>query len=98
TVSATLSLHDALPISSENPAGDRERGDWGGIVLNGRSICNFPADECVGEGSSGQYGGDQLDDNSGRIVYTRIEFAGYEVSFGNRSEEHTSELQSRENL
>src|SRR5690606_31931571 len=70
-------------FTSENPAGERERGDWGGIVLNGRSICNFPADECVGEGSSGQYGGDQLDDNSGRIVYTRIEFAGYEESFGN---------------
>jgi hypothetical protein len=70
-------------FTSEAPVGQRERGDWGGVVLNGRSICNFPADECVGEGSSGQYGGDVLDDNSGRLVYTRIEFAGYEVSFGN---------------
>jgi hypothetical protein len=70
-------------FTSELPAGQRARGDWGGVVLNGRSICNFPANECVGEGSSGQYGGNVLDDDSGRIVYTRIEFAGYEVSFGN---------------
>ena len=70
-------------FTSEAPAGERESGDWGGVVLNGRSICNFPAAECVGEGSSGEYGGDVLDDDSGSIVYTRIEFAGYEVSFGN---------------
>lgn len=70
-------------FTSERPEGQRERGDWGGVVLNGRSICNFPEGECVGEGSSGEYGGDVLDDSSGRIVYTRIEFAGYEVSFGN---------------
>lgn len=70
-------------FTSENPVGQRERGDWGGVVLNGRSICNFPASECVGEGSSGPYGGDILDDNSGVMMYTRIEFAGYEVSFGN---------------
>ncbi len=70
-------------FTSENPVGQRERGDWGGVVLNGRSICNFPASECVGEGSSGPYGGEILDDNSGVMTYTRIEFAGYEVSFGN---------------
>src|SRR5690606_34217989 len=70
-------------FTSANAPGSRQRGDWGGVVLNGRSICNFPAGECVGEGASGPYGGDVLDDDSGRIVYTRIEFAGYEVSFGN---------------
>ncbi|MEK9501774.1 fibronectin type III domain-containing protein [Gaopeijia maritima] len=75
----------AAPVvfTSDKVNGTPGRGDWGGVVLNGRSICNFPAGECVGEGNSGPYGGDQLDDNSGRIVYTRIEYAGYEVSFGN---------------
>ncbi len=72
-----------IVFTSSAPAGTRQRGDWGGIVLNGRSTCNFPADECVGEGSSGAYGGDDLDDNSGVLRYVRIEFAGYEVSFGN---------------
>lgn len=70
-------------FTSSNPVGQRRAGDWGGVVINGLSLCNFPADECVGEGSSGTYGGANRDDDSGRIVYTRVEFAGHEVSFGN---------------
>lgn len=72
-----------IVFTSSATAGTRARGDWGGLVINGRSTCNFPADECVGEGSSGSYGGGILDDNSGVLRYVRIEFAGYEVSFGN---------------
>ena len=70
-------------FTSSSPEGERVAGDWGGVVINGRSLCNFPAGGCVGEGSSGSYGGTELNDNSGVIAYTRIEFAGYEVSFGN---------------
>ncbi len=70
-------------FTSSAPVGQRVAGDWGGVVINGESQCNFPASQCVGEGSSGQYGGSVLDDNSGRVVYTRIEYAGFEVSFGN---------------
>ncbi len=70
-------------FTSEKPAGSRSRGDWGGVVINGMSDCNFPADQCVGEGSSGPYGGNVPDDDSGVLKYVRIEFAGYEVSFGN---------------
>lgn len=69
-------------FTSSAPVGERRAGDWGGVVLNGRSLCNFPAGECIGEGNSGAYGGDVPDDNSGVITYTRVEFAGYEVSFG----------------
>jgi hypothetical protein len=72
-----------IVFTSSRPAGSRNRGDWGGIVLNGLSTCNFPADQCVGEGSSGPYGGNDPDDDSGVLRYVRIEFAGYEVSFGN---------------
>lgn len=75
--------NDPVVFTSSAPEGSRERGDWGGVVINGLSICNFPADECVGEGASGPYGGSQLDDDSGSMTYTRIEFAGFEVSFGN---------------
>ena len=70
-------------FTSSSPEGERRAGDWGGVVINGRSLCNFPADSCVGEGSSGQYGGGIVDDDSGVMVYTRVEFAGFEVSFGN---------------
>lgn len=72
-----------IVFTSSAPAGQRAAGDWGGVVINGYSICNFPADQCVGEGSSGEYGGNIEDDNSGTLRYVRIEYAGYEVSFGN---------------
>ncbi len=70
-------------FTSANPPEERSKGDWGGVVLNGRSLCNFPAGDCVGEGSSGAYGGTDRNDNSGTLIYTRIEYAGFEVSFGN---------------
>ena len=70
-------------FTSSSPVGERRAGDWGGVVINGRSLCNFPAESCVGEGSSGRYGGNVRDDDSGVVRYTRIEFAGFEVSFGN---------------
>jgi len=72
-----------IVFTSDKPVGQRARGDWGGIVINGLSTCNFPADQCVGEGSSGPYGGNDPEDSSGILRYVRIEFAGYEVSFGN---------------
>lgn len=74
---------DPVVMTSSAPVGQRARGDWGGLVINGLSQCNFPADDCVGEGASGPYGGSVLDDDSGVVTYTRIEFAGFEVSFGN---------------
>ena len=74
---------DPVVFTSGSPEGERRAGDWGGVVINGLSLCNFPADQCIGEGSSGTYGGDDEDDDSGVMTYTRIEFAGFEVSFGN---------------
>lgn len=70
-------------FTSTSPEGERRAGDWGGVVVNGRSLCNFPEGECIGEGSSGTYGGGDRNDDSGVIRYTRIEFAGYEISLGN---------------
>jgi len=70
-------------FTSSSPAGERRAGDWGGVVINGKSLCNFPAGQCVGEGPSGSYGGDDREDDSGVLTYTRVEFAGYEVSLGN---------------
>jgi hypothetical protein len=74
-----------IVFTSSNPPDTRARGDWGGVVLAGRSICNFSSigEDCVGEGNAGPYGGTINDDNSGVLKYVRIEYAGYEVSFGN---------------
>ncbi len=82
-IEADGTASEPIVFTSSAPEGQRATGDWGGLVLNGFSICNFPADECVGEGTSGQYGGDILDDNSGTLRYVRVEYGGFEVSFGN---------------
>lgn len=70
-------------FTSANPVGERRRGDWGGIAIFGYSNCNFPSDDCVAEGVGHPYGGMDPMDNSGSMTYTRIEYCGFEVSFGN---------------
>lgn len=73
-----------IVFTSSKPAGSRTRGDWGGVVLNGRAQCNFPdQDDCVAEGFAAAYGGSDNLESSGTMRYVRIEFAGYEVSLGN---------------
>lgn len=71
---------DPIVFTSALPPGSRGKGDWGGVVINGRSNCNFPAGECLGEGNTGAYGGTEPDDDSGTLRYVRVEFAGIEIS------------------
>ncbi|MGH9308532.1 MAG: hypothetical protein ACRD1U_04115 [Vicinamibacterales bacterium] len=72
----------AQPIvfTSDQPVGQRARGDWGGIILNGRAPVNLEGGEGEGEADTGIYGGDDPNDNSGSLVYVRVEFAGTEFS------------------
>jgi hypothetical protein len=71
-----------LPIvfTSDQPVGQRARGDWGGIILNGRAPVNLEGGEGEGEADTGIYGGDNPADSSGSMVYVRVEFAGTEFS------------------
>ncbi len=76
----------ATPIvfTSERPAGSRQAGDWGGLLLVGNGIINR-ADPVIleGTGTNAQNyeidyaGGNDNTDNSGTLRYVRIEFAGY---------------------
>ncbi|XBQ16691.1 MAG: hypothetical protein ABL308_02180 [Oceanicaulis sp.] len=76
-------------VEGQNTLGS-ERGQWGGVVVNGRAQTNVCLDgtatpgtvdcETEGEGSSGRYGGGTNTDDSGAIRYTRIQFAGFEVT------------------
>lgn len=78
----------AAPIvfSSSKPEGSRARGDWGGVVLNGRAPingCTNPGAngcEAEGEGGTGKYGGNDPEDNSGVLRYVRVEFAGHPIT------------------
>jgi hypothetical protein len=72
----------AAPIvfTSDQPIGQRGRGDWGGIIINGRARLNFGSGEAAGEGDTGNYGGTDDNDNSGSLHYVRVEFSGVEFS------------------
>jgi hypothetical protein len=69
-----------IVFTSDQPVGQRARGDWGGIIINGRAPVNIPGGEGVGEADTGVYGGNDPNDNSGTIRYVRVEFAGTEFS------------------
>jgi hypothetical protein len=72
----------AAPVvfTSDQPIGQRGRGDWGGLIINGRARLNFAGGEAAGEGDTGTYGGQDDNDNSGILRYVRVEFAGIEFS------------------
>jgi len=67
-------------MTSDQPAGSRARGDWGGLIINGDAPLNVPGGEAFGEGDTGAYGGTNPDDNSGVLQYVRVEYAGIEFS------------------
>lgn len=69
-----------IVFTSNEDAGNRDYGDWGGVILCGRATINVPGDTAVIEGGVGSvYGGGASPndaDNSGTLQYVRIEFAG----------------------
>lgn len=73
-----------LPIimTSELEVGQRNRGDWGGLVINGNAPTNQANPQ--GEGNSGPYGGNNAADNSGTLRYVRVEYAG--ILFSDQNE------------
>lgn len=75
-----------IVFTSNAPAGFRNYGDWGGVVLLGKAQNNQNANqniEGITASSKGQYGGTTDDDNSGSMKYVRIEFAGIALSTDN---------------
>lgn len=81
-------LAKPVVFTSAKAAGSRERGDWGGIVVSGKAPNNqlngTTNDNVQLEGFNNvtfdntlaRHGGTTPNDNSGKITYCRIEFAG----------------------
>ena len=75
----------------EGTVGELERGLWGGIVILGKAPINkcsndvrgTAACEKVVEGSDALMGGATPGDNSGKLNFVRVEYAGYEIFPGN---------------
>jgi hypothetical protein len=70
----------AKPIifTSGKPAGQRARGDWGGVIILGNAPTNRPLSPAplIEGGVDRRYGGSIPNDNSGTMRYVRIEWAG----------------------
>ena len=69
-----------IVFTSDQAIGDRNRGDWGGLIINGSAPVNLEGGQGQGEADTGVYGGDDPNDNSGTLRYVRVEFAGVEFS------------------
>jgi len=85
-----------IVFTSSRPAGQRQAGDWGGLILVGNAPINRGgAVEIEGSGTDGQTvvggknyqvlysGGNTPTDNSGELRYVRVEFAGFAPSLNN---------------
>lgn len=79
-ITAQGTLEAPITFTSVNRAGQRNRGDWGGIILNGLAPINVPGGIGQGEGGTGSYGGNNPQDDSGIMRFCRIEYAGFAIS------------------
>jgi hypothetical protein len=69
-----------IVMTSDQPPGQRSSANWGGLIINGQAPLNVPGGVALGEGDTGEYGGDDPNDNSGVLRYLRVEWAGIEFS------------------
>jgi hypothetical protein len=67
-------------MTSSQPFGQRQRGDWGGLIMLGTAPVNDPGGSLSIEGlpelPETQYGGTDASHNCGTLRYVRVEFAG----------------------
>jgi hypothetical protein len=64
-----------IVFTSNQPAGQRKAGDWGGLVILGKAPVNKTPAKVEGEDIT-EFGGTDPADNSGELKYVRVEFAG----------------------
>ncbi|RFS16571.1 Ig-like domain repeat protein [Emticicia sp. C21] len=72
---------EPIVFTSERGVGEREAGDWGGLVICGKAVNNLPGGSAQLEGSyKGWHGGTSDTDNSGSLKYVRVEYAGVPIN------------------
>ena len=88
-INAVGTADNPIVFTSSRPAGQRQPGDWGGLIIVGNAKINRSGavevegtNTDVNGGSGKNYsvlysGGTADDDNSGTLSYVRVEFAGY---------------------
>ena len=67
-------------MTSSQPYGNRQRGDWGGLIMLGKAPLNATGGELSIEGlpdlPETKYGGTDVNHSCGTLRYLRVEFAG----------------------
>ncbi|MFN2315038.1 MAG: fibronectin type III domain-containing protein [Gemmatimonadales bacterium] len=83
-IQALGTAQSPIVFTSSRPAGQRQAGDWGGLIIVGNGIINRGQPvilEGTGTGAANPAvdysGGTNNADNSGTLRYVRIEFAGF---------------------
>jgi hypothetical protein len=74
---------EPIVFTSNQAAGSRTYGDWGGIILLGKAPVNPTTQPTIEGGVGRSYGGTNATDNSGSLKYVRIEFPGILFSANN---------------
>ena len=81
---ANGTVNSPIVFTSNQPAGQRAAGDWGGVILMGKATTNAAGGigniEGLTVSPDTQFGGGanpDNNDNSGSLKYVRIEFPGY---------------------
>jgi len=78
-----------IVMTSNQAAGERDRGDWGGLVILGNANVNQPNPAIEGitpEKIFGTFGNSASDnESSGSLCYVRVEFAGIELTPNNET-------------
>ncbi len=86
-IEAKGTAQQPIAFTSNQPAGQRKYGDWGGIVLVGKAPTNRPSATPFEGGIEGTYGAfNEPADNSGTLQYVRIEFPGIALTTSANSE------------
>lgn len=78
-----------IVMTSSQNFGDRQRGDWGGLIMLGRAPINVAANSGTAQNQAGEffieglpasedtaYGGADANHDCGRLSYVRVEYAG----------------------
>jgi hypothetical protein len=81
---ATGTASDPVVFAPTDPPGERERGEWAGVIILGEAPVNQANPFIEGlEGGPGYFGGTDPNDDSGDFYYVRIEYPGYRIEEGN---------------
>ena len=65
-----------IVFTSGKAVGQRNPGDWGGIIILGKATTNRTSEPTIEGGVGRTYGGTDNADNSGVMKFVRIEFSG----------------------